>query len=328
MPTEIFSVFGSYDFFGKSLPGMSLVLGVTPLLPKGVIPIPDLAGNFLVFIIVLISIALIGTLLGEAVHAIAINFEHTVAWLGRRVYHTVQLLLDSTDIDLEPSRSPINRYTGREEESPDDSDNPDDPDGDDTLEKGLIESWKHKIRAWFHNRFDDIVMVLLSHRKIFKGYLIGPLDFPDPTTDRPMPGAESFIQEHLIKKAGNEFDIKTKNDADAVYSVITSTLSKKGHRRAFRLQARYAFCRGMWMTLFASAALYGLFLKFPRPLVPKALMYKSYLTILKPNQIGMVAIILFIISLIFASASGGYKRRYINYLMAELYALDEVLVEE
>lgn len=46
MPDRFISVFGTYDFLGKVLPGMTIVIGGVALLPSGIVPSVNVAENF------------------------------------------------------------------------------------------------------------------------------------------------------------------------------------------------------------------------------------------------------------------------------------------
>lgn len=85
MPNRILNVFGSYDFYGKALPGIVFSVGVLTLFPNSdSLPLsPDLAS----YAFFLLLITLVGTLIGEAVHSLGIYIESLIAWVGRRLFN-------------------------------------------------------------------------------------------------------------------------------------------------------------------------------------------------------------------------------------------------
>lgn len=312
MANSIFSVFDAYDFFGKSLPGMTLVIGVIPLLPINSIPVPSFFQNLLAFISVLISVLLLGTLLGEAVHTVAILFEKFVAWVAGRVKNTLSLLLEISGSDRElsdfltPSQPSVSQLN-------DEGDSP-----QPSIRKRVLTGWRYNIQSWLVNRYKEFAYSLWSHRDIFENRISSRIEFPNPSTDFPDSDVP-FTEEHLIEESVEEYDIHGKQDLSKVYSVVTSTLSSNGSQRAFKLQSRYAFCRSMWVVTFFLGIFYLLSRWAPKWIAPHALAYNPYIAALNHSQIGLISVSLIGISLIFAYESGAYKRDYLEYLISEFY---------
>lgn len=303
MPGRISSVFGSYDFFGKSLPGISLVLGLTPLLPKDSIPRPTIPENLFAFIVLFAAIVLIGTLLGEVVHTITIYFETLFAWVGRRFLNTIRLIKDFCGQDAKESQAQFTRLRNHE----------------DPPSEGLVEGWKFNIRKWFRSRFYDIVAILLSHRKLFQLRIESYLEFPNPGVGQTTTEVR-LTHRNLLDKVRKDI-IEVEKDVTDIYPIIVTALSNEDQSRAFKFQARYAFCRGMWIVLFILAFIYWLILGDIVNWTPKAMQYQSYISSHSPNVIGMISFIILFLSSLFAFASGKYKNLYLDYLMVEFYVL-------
>lgn len=96
MPSRLGGLFDTYDFFGKSIPGVVWVTGILLLLPTDT-PFLDSSvtlniKNLAVFAIVGLAVGLV---FGEVVHTLAINIERAFARLEKLTRETRQ----SSDID-------------------------------------------------------------------------------------------------------------------------------------------------------------------------------------------------------------------------------------
>jgi len=322
MPNGLLSIFGVYDFYGKSFPGTTMVLGFSVLLPKGTIPLPDITENFLVLIGLLIIILLIGTLLGEVVHTLATVIEDLLAWIGLQARRLVVggLVVGGLDLSFSPPEKPIVAETRTDDGNDNSSIEPRSP----WIRDRIVE-----MKKWFTNFYAHIVYIFWSHRDAFHNEIIAQIEEPYGAVDLPITGVP-FTKRHLLEKAISEYDIRRPYDTDRVYSVVTSTLSQNGHERAFRFQARYSFCRSMWIGLLSIFAAYCLVLYVPLQILghwtittPSAMMKKSYLSFyLEPNEIGVIVNLILVVSLVFAWGSSTYKQLYIQYLISGIYVLD------
>lgn len=304
MSNQIITIFGTYDFLSKSLPGMALIIGLALLFPKGSVPIPNITENFLVLISILIIVGLIGTLIGESVHGLANILENSMGTLGRLKLD----LTDTHDTDSSSQRKPtVTRLRNSENNHPVESD------------YGFWKNRKIRAKNWYRTQRDKLRLVIIPHRKLFKNHL-DEEKLPD--------SGETFTEQHLIQKAVNEYNIQTQTDIDQVYSVVVSTLTEAGYQRPFRYQSRYSFCRSMWLVLWILGIMYSMSLI--GPLLPSFIQnllspfyYDFYLIdTLSSAWILLTVIVLFLIGLIFAFVSGSYKRYYIQYLISGLYVLE------
>ena len=312
MPSQFLSSFGMYDFYGKSLPGMALAVGLTVLLPFNSLPEVTLADNFLIFIALLTVLGLIGILLGEIVHTISNFFEIMWAWIGRQVRSL------GIKFGLGPPKS------GYQPEVRNDGN--DSIEGDSNVElptKTLRYRAFHKIHQWVYSQYQKLFYIIASHRRVFLKELTGDVEIPYQTVDLPLTNA-SFARQHLVKKSIEEFDMKSKEDAREVYSIVVSRLTFAGCERPFRYQARYSFCRSMWMVLSFLSGIYIFGQSWS--IFSDILQFEeSYLReYLHTTDVILLGIGLLFISLIFAIASGAYKRHYVRYLISEIYMLDRM----
>lgn len=318
MPDRVFSIFGTYDFLGKSLPGTTFVLVMIPLLPDGSLLLPSLDENFLVFVVLFLSLILVGTLLGELIHAIAQYFEVFILWFARRVRNTGQLLCGHAD-ETPPSKQFSGSPYGQLKESDSVSDKGEEIDADSSFSQKVsysVQNWKGGISNWIDNLHTSIVYVLWSHRKIFEHRLTSRIEFPIEDEDHASWGP--FTQQFLIEYAVDELGIKESSEANNVYSVVTSSLSEQGGR-AERFQAQYSFCRSMGAIAFLAFFSYMFSIYSPRFLVPKALGYRPYLHRMETYEIHFISYLMIPLGLIFLFAAGSYKKNYIEYLMSEFY---------
>lgn len=91
MQARIFQNFGSYDIFGKSIPGAVLLSGILLLLPFESIPT---GGNISVIDIaaLLLILILIGLMIGEGIHTLALNMEKVFLWIAQRLHHLLNYI--------------------------------------------------------------------------------------------------------------------------------------------------------------------------------------------------------------------------------------------
>lgn len=130
--------------------------------------------------IVLILVILAGTLLGEAVFALALYIEKMVAWIANRVKNILKII----------NNTKIFRYSridneGRKRYELDDLEQ----DGESTLpdneeqvarnrRERWKENWKYGILKWLNKRLTGIRLALIRHRVLFTSKIIRPLSHP------------------------------------------------------------------------------------------------------------------------------------------------------
>lgn len=303
MPDRFISVFGTYDFLGKVLPGMTIVIGGVALLPSGIVPSVNVAENFLILLSILVIIGLIGALIGEFVHSLANIFERIVGWVLRLGWKIIGVGSDSSNTS-DPGLL-VNEvgFEGTENGN-------EEVDDQDQTSSELPQNCVN----WFNSQIEKIAYVVWPHRKIFlrRIKVIGSDDF---RLDRSINDA-GFAEEYFIKeKLVRDYGVETPEDMNQIYSVVVSTLAENNYDRAFRFQARYSFCRSMWMVLTLLAATYFYTTLTPPVFIPSELIYEPYISRLLDSVIIYLSGSLLLISLVFAFASGSYKKYYIDYLI-------------
>ncbi|MFD1588531.1 hypothetical protein ACFR9U_16255 [Halorientalis brevis] len=331
MANRVISVFGTYDFLAKSMPGMTLVLGIIPLLPSGLFKGMRLLTNFLVFVSFLVSVLLVGTLLGEVAHTIGRLFEKLAAWFGRRLRNTYELLIDypigpvadicrdhfrRLEVSLPNSLGSPNPNQLKSEEGSDSI----------PLLMRIVQTWLSNIREWMERRIKNVAHIALSHRRLFLNHIEPTLNLDSA---REVSEADmDFTHQNLVEVCRKEYNIHNMADASKVYSVVVGEVAENGEDRPFRYQARSAFCRGMWVVLMGTSIVYGVIFSLPVSLYPTALRYPTMFAPLLDIHIYIIAIILLISSFIFAIASGAYKEYYIEYLITEFYQHHNIDIEQ
>lgn len=318
----LFSTFGNYDFFGKSFPGMVLVTALLPLLPSHSISSLQLGENPFSLAILLVIVALLGMLIGEFVHGLANLLERTVAWGGRRIRETVHIAAGAIHCDFRIPSQPVKIQRMIDGSFSSDKLN-EKSDGDvSPLEMPWFRRQVYKVRQWVLRRYRNILYAFLPHRKIFTAKLTSGVEEPYGSAEY-SPSEVSFTDEYLFQKATDEFNIRYPVDAAQVYSVIVSTLGEARFERSFRFQSRQAFCRSMWMVLTAISITYPLLLFGPLPGgIGTGFRNTSYLSGLSVSEVGFLSTTALLVAMVFAAASGAYKRYYVEYLISELYVLD------
>lgn len=343
MPTRIYGSFDSYDIVGKSLPGIAFLLGILTYLPNFLVQEwistgRDLPESLLVFIIIITFIVLVGVLIGEGVHTIAVNIELMFGWLSKRAVGTKRLLFQA----FPGLKENIERIIPEELDRKTQTRNP--------LWKNVFHNWTYGMWSWMMRRYRMLSIILLGHRHVFERNLKEDIDveqlFPDVAEDDQTHQNEQtlaerlerhdtgisqlpFFKRHFIRKCLNEFHVNW-GDLRLVYPVITSTLENEDFSRSQKFQATYAFCRAMWVNSFLLAISYLLLIFYPKEhIFIEGLLYTSIIRANFDNShIGLIIIILFLIMGVFMDSSGRYKQYYVEYLIAETYTRDRILGHE
>lgn len=298
MPGRIFSVFDSYDAYGKSLPGMTLLIGGAFLLPDGSLDNIVIGQSFLNFIAVVISVVLIGSLIGEGVHTLAVMIEsifdfilRSLAWFRRYIVNIFNIKW----MIVPPERDPHEMMGMRRS-------------------RRLFINLTDPIRMWVAMRRSALRFSLLGHRSIFGHSLEGTFE-RDPHIQR-----MKFAVIHAKNLARAGYGIDLEENALGFYPVAVSRLSETVYERSSKFQARYAFCRGMWVILFLVSIMYSGIAAFPIESRPDPLQYKSILDAsVQPSQIWIIVLLLIFASLIFLNGVARYKIYNIEYLFIELF---------
>lgn len=86
MSSPLLQLLGSYDLFGKSVPGGALLAGFWILFPSPLLTATNTSGYNLVDIAALLVIfLLIGLMIGQGLHTLADNIEKIFRWFVVRI---------------------------------------------------------------------------------------------------------------------------------------------------------------------------------------------------------------------------------------------------
>jgi len=307
MAERVASVLESYDFFGKSIPGIVALIGLATLLPG--LPLEafsDPNGTLNLTVLTALSLTLVfsGLVLGQAVHTVADNTEKVLYrignWTGNKYY----------------VHSPLISEEWWENH----------------------EKWEKRYLAaepWLERRYWGIHDVFKSHRRLFENELGWNFDLSE--NKRGLDGTNityNRFRECCETEFGIDiarFDKKTSRGIELngyvelrqLYPMVTATLSSKGSGRANGFQARYSFCRGMWVTFLLLLLAYLLVLF--SPFKPETLLYEPLiLQTFSVSELGLLMWAMFLLSLAFMDASGDYKKHYVEYLISDFCVAVEV----
>lgn len=316
MVNRLLQLFGSYDFFGKAIPGAALLLGVWSLLPPSVLQISSSSGEFrlvnlLAFLVVLLSL---GLMIGQGVHTLADNAEKIFRWMLVRIVDLRQLLgFYDIEVDLNYLK-------------------PDEPDetviGVDTF----WHDWHSASIEWLRGRFWGTFDSFVSHRYLFSKWFQWNYDKErDRAFDnRWNPGDKDILMEPFCEayKEVFEDDIRqyTIKEVETIYPLITAYVSRSGSNEYRQFQAIYSFCRSMWAVLFILTIAYSVVLYQP---------FGDLGLLTEPSRIGklpssithLFPVIIFITGMIFVDAAGTYKKHFVEYLIVS-FATSRIADEE
>lgn len=309
MSSPVLRLFGSYEFFGKAIPGAVAMLGLLMLLsPEN---FPEVFSGELLNIAALLLILLIsGLMAGEAVHTLAENIEKLFHWIARRGKGAFTFIRAATDSSLNINTL---RYTGGIEEKR-------------LSVRWCLNSW-NQILEWFRRRYWGTYDSLVSHRQLLGKGIEWNFN-PSDKTARWAEGEKGRMFEMFAEDYQSKFtnDIRklTPNEIVNQYPLITGSLEAEDHQGFRHFQAIYSFCRSMWVLLF----IYGVVffdLVYTRVLFGDILLVHTpiILEILTSDFERGLPILLFIGTILFFDAAGTYKRHFIEYLMAEFITQNE-----
>ncbi|WP_247729576.1 hypothetical protein [Halovivax limisalsi] len=349
MPSHHLEFLGSYDLFGKSVPGAIFLIGFYSLFPRDQIVIPQSGGRFVDIISLLVVLLLLGLMIGQGVHTLADNFEKVFLKLGiwlTRISRT--LYVEGARLMNWYRRSAKKYWNG----------------GKriililfmvsffpltfivllnlllkfimDLLLAAMIcifpERWfdiYDTIRLgwgiWWKNRYWGLYDSLIGHRYLFGKSI--EWNYAGDNPERWEEKEKEELYDRFILAYLNAYDVdmrrKVPYENANRYPLITARLTHRGDAQYRHFQSLYSFCRSMWVVFLllglAHLAMYLALFQFGTislnslPLSFYALSgYELYLPL-----------ILLATSAMFLDASGTYKRHYIEYMIAEFSILEE-----
>lgn len=310
MAERVANVLESYDFFGKSIPGIVALIGIATLLPG--LPLdtfsdPNGTVNFTVLTALALTLVFSGLVLGQAVHTLADNTEKVVYrignWLGDKYYIYGPIISEDC---WENHKWWYGKYS--------------------------------HVKPWLERRYWGIHDVFKSHRRLFENELGWYFDISERMENKRGLDSRNIIYDRFRECCEAEFGIDVARfdrtasrsiqlngyvEIRQLYPMVTATLSSKGSGRANGFQARYSFCRGMWVTflLLLFAYLSVLF----SPFQPEVFTYEPLiLQIFSGSELGILMWAMLFLTIAFMDASGDYKKHYIEYLIADFCIAVEV----
>ncbi|WP_222918928.1 hypothetical protein [Natrinema sp. SYSU A 869] len=334
MATRISRIFGSYDLFAKSFPGVILLILTVTLLPVWEMNIETSLNNTTI-VLYGILMAVFGFTIGQALHSVAVDIEKTVYAFGSFYYKIVIELMyfnsyarsalqsrlpwKKQDIDVTKGAKMsrvalvwailfaivtlymvIYAIISREF----------------TLMISVFSGYvlgvvivSDRLRTWFYN-------VLNPHRRIFQQYLYKN----DQLATRYL--------ERYIDVFDSDGEIKEQDDQYLIYMMTMSYLENIGSTRSRQFQATFSFCRSIWVILAWYAVVC---VTISIGMIEKAvnLVYIIYpidssvsytpMILNWTNSEGtfIIGLIMGILSLCFMEGERQYKYLFIKYLMVD-----------
>lgn len=340
MANRLLQVFGSYDLFGKSVPGSLLVFGLLSLLPAEILSgggggergLPTLASLAVAVVVVL----LVGLVIGQGVHTLADNTEKAFHWLAKRADTTYTL------VTILAARAGIDRNLIDLSTKP-----------DERLRRRFPKNVLSNLHEWLRSRFWGTYDSLVSHRRLFGKHF-------EWNYNRPGDGRRWEREErgHLYEQFCREYERRFPEDKSPKqlepdelmdrYPLIVTAVENGDVTPHASFQSIYSFCRSMWVVSIVIAAVYTEILfgqlvdfrvgctQFGLPdWIPDVGMLclsgdviavsdgTIGAAVVPGNSVSAVVPVFLISALIFFDAAGTYKRHYVEYLIAGFASLDE-----
>jgi hypothetical protein len=337
MANNLLEVFGSYDLFGKSVPGGLLAFGILSSLP--IDPVTNSQGNgspsLAGLAVGVVGVLLVGLVIGQGVHTLADNTEKAFLWAARRASSTQRVV-----------RTVLARR-GRRFPSPNLSTKP-----DEKLRRRIWKEAASNLYGWLRRRFWGIYDSLASHRRLFGKHFEWNYSPLERGEGRRWQGEEKgHLYDQFCQQYTERFpdDLNPKQlDPDQMidrYPLIVTVAESSDIEGHASFQSIYSFCRSMWVVSVVLAVLYTeilfgqlvnlrigcsrwiwadslpldvgyLCLSESLNLLPVS--EKAFGRVLLPEAFyPLVVPVLLTAALVFFDAAGTYKRHYVEYLIAE-----------
>lgn len=294
MPSRFTTLFDTYDFFGKAIPGIVMLLGLFSLLPAdSPLLIRPEEANIKNIAIVILAGAAVGLIFGEGIHNLSINIESAFGWMKEWMKKRLSTISGvwngltalfyvltgfgyyATASDQDGAESEFSAIGWVKERLSLDGKADDEFDFDTV--RGRFYSWRSRstddwnpdieqyrpshaaivIHNWTRNRIHEIDTGLVSHRRLFNRRLhaqISPYEVPQ---DHP-----KIAYERLFGAIDTvyEYDLREEESRlDEFYPILrTHVEHSPDARRANVFQSLYSFCRSMWVILAAFSTTYAI----------------------------------------------------------------------
>lgn len=171
-------------------------------------------------------------------------------------------------------------------------------------------------KRWYARVRDGLKTVLKPHRLMFQDHLKW---YTHPET------TDASVYNLFVRMCEQRFGVSSETVAKigGIYSVIMSYLIIEGSGRAHRFQARYSFCRSIYIISGFFGTMYLVLLTGIGKSLFTTVFYTPVILEAKPTEIGALATVLILTGLMFMYAVSRYKGYFIEYLFADFYNIIE-----
>lgn len=311
MSNKILQTLGSYDLFGKSVPGALLLFGLWSALPNSILDVDGTGKGSLASVVALLLLLLLaGLMIGQGLHTFADNTEKLFRWILSRLFEAALILKIQFNINYEFSTYISNKEKDREK----------------TPTAKFKQDWKNGAVVWFRRRFWGLFDSFAGHRFLFSKWFqwnyhpddreifdsrweMNKMDEKmDPFSDRFDSEFENMFKDKSIRNAERE-------NVEKVYPLVVSYLEDKGVQTHRKFQATYSFCRSMWVVLLILTFVYAIAIYQPIGDL-NILTSDPRFAILPQAVVRSLPALTLLGSLLFIDAAGTYKSHYVEYLLA------------
>ena len=186
---------------------------------------------------------------------------------------------------------------------------------DRTFESDTEIGVEKQIRQWVSRHAWGVYDSFVDHRRLFDRYL--RWNFDDYFTDR-----YDDVEQVALNFRSNCDEFKGTADIGQLYPTVNGRVRNRGGTRVQDFQNTYSFCRSMWVVFLLLGIMYQAISHYPEFFTTFFEFTPSLLSFnISVHQIDILSSILFLISAVFLSATGTYKRHYIEYLLVAHYLL-------
>lgn len=291
------NVLNGYDIMAKSLPGMALLVGLSTFLPQGTwnsIPIKDsLITSLATFLLV---VALLGLLIGEAVHTLAETIEkgifkpvYIIEQLSKKgqkiIYNFMGLTSPSSDAKHIDNVKPSKAYK-------------------------ILTLWK--LNLVFKQHRELLIDMVQENYNHFLGFW--------------EKNQKGELFDDFSATIEDIYGVNVKDNPESLsflYPSIMSRVFMSQARLSKRFQIIFSFCRSMWMTFliltigYSTVLFLGPPVKVVLPFIEEYTPIVMAAVIKSPLPLWMLPTMTLLTTLGFLAACGKYKYHYIEYIIAD-----------
>ncbi|WP_396611597.1 hypothetical protein ACH9L7_15565 [Haloferax sp. S1W] len=318
MSNQLLQLLGSYDLFGKSVPGAALLFGILVLLPGGGSGQGfELSGSLVNIAALLVILLLIGLMVGQGLHTLADNIEKGFNWVLIAVVKIKQVIVVKFGIDFhfDHMKSPLYNKEGETSES--------------DFNRNFLWSLQDGTVTWVQNRFWGTFDSLVSHRYLFHKWIVWNYEtgITLPFDDRDIEGKRDLFLDKFNEEFEETFGVDPKDlvfvdnrpsnnrELERAYVLVTSYLAQKGIQGHRQFQSIYSFCRSLWVVFFILTGLYSLAIYQPFGQLGLLNQDPILFTMVPDTLLNLIPLVTAFATIVFFDASGTYKNHFIEYLI-------------